>query len=201
MEVGLRPFKFCWISPANKVNPVAVSPVYTVYISRKKDVKAVKGKMYAYYNHCNSSAKIYLKNEIRLWKLKTEISMEEFTKLMGENDNQNLTSSSKVEFPGDKLDDYDYLEETEIAHDDVVVAEIRGSDYDAWRFKHNDFYSSSQGSTKYCEMCRRAITGRSYQCGCKKFDYCSKKCHERDQDYHFCKSEFIPKPLAVYQVA
>ena len=129
------------------------------------------------------------------------MSHSEFSSFISENDTTSTFSvqKTKVEFPGDKLDDYDYLEETEIAHDDIVVAEIRGKEYDAWRFAHNDFYTTGQGVTKTCEMCRRAITGRSYQCGCKKFDYCSKKCHERDQDYHFCKSEFTPKPLAVYQ--
>ena len=56
------------------------------------------------------------------------MSHSEFSSFISENDTTSTFSvqKTKVEFPGDKLDDYDYLEETEIAHDDIVVAEIRG---------------------------------------------------------------------------
>jgi hypothetical protein len=175
VEVGLRPNKFVWISKRG-AGAVTISDVMTVYLSRKKDVKDVKKKIYNIYNGKVASAtdKLYMSNEIRLWKLKGEMSLEEFKEWMTKND-KDANDNTKVEFPGEKLDEYDALEEIEMAYDDIYIAEIRGDMNTGWRFKFEDPFSGGYqynygigGSSKpTCEGCRRIITGRAHSCGCK----------------------------------
>jgi ubiquitin carboxyl-terminal hydrolase 4/11/15 len=138
VEVSLRPNKFVWVTPL-AAGPADVSEVRTIHVSRKKDLKTVKGKIFNIYNESVSRSKqLYMKSEIRLWKLKSELSVAQFTEFVSQNDRTDQ-ENIKPEFPGDKLDDYDCLEEIEMAYDDIFVAEIKSDATKSWRFKYDEF--------------------------------------------------------------
>jgi len=98
---------------------------------------------------------------IRLWKLNSEMDKEEFTKFVSENDNK-LNNSVKADFPGKFLSERDDLDESEVAHSDVIVAEIKTSAVD-WRFKHVEVKAAP---TMACGYCRKPVKN-VFSCACK----------------------------------
>ena len=160
-----------------------------MYISRTAFLNDLKNKICHVLKNKFAAATELLNSNLRLWKLNSETSLEEFKKVL--NDNVSAVSASNDAITIDEIFYLEYnekakLEEIELADTDTSLVEFSYDD-STWIFEVKKI-EQKEGK---CEWCNQRKNLR-YFCSCKDVWYCCENCKDRDKIHHknLCKKRF-----------
>jgi len=161
--------------------------VQALYISRTKSVNDLKTK-YISVTKAGLDADVSEKN-LRLWKLNTDVSMEQFKKALIEN-SENIRTTDEA-FNCDALSYLEYvpnsgLDDIDLADTDTCVIEYRDGST-PWIFEVKKV-EMKEGKCEWCNS-RKLLR---YFCNCKEAWYCCEPCLDKDKNIHqkHCKKRF-----------
>lgn len=199
IEIFYRKFSFLSLPKRSDFTSENINntEIRTIYISRSKKLSDLKGK----YSSLMHDKAIYSKEgvsekNLRLWKLSSNTSTEQFKKVFSERADQIKSSESLF-----KCGDLSYLEyvenasldEVELADTDICIVEY-STPASPWIFEVKKI-EQKEGKCDWCNS-RRLLR---YFCPCKEVWYCREDCMDKDKMCHQsrCKKRFEVEENAV----